>query len=379
MTTNEKLAHIVFTAIIKLAEDEMNHQKFNAEYIKNRHDEDDFQFFPNMQKHLSGVDYYFAENEEESGFESQREVIIQKYLYEEEACDFTHFTLDDYDIRMLCHVANCGITLQDGLFYEVIKQIILCFIEIKYQADCDNSAFQIIGTFSKYDVVHFFQREICADQESFDRVISLLFDGIDFDKFSRETIELYLDVFCSFVSRYFDAYQDNKLRELIEKKIKILETNILAINNPSVRIGLTQAVAMIDHKFYGDWSKCNTSYSEKDKRFLNQQYGKYGHHHFRSFLMTLYQMHIKELLPDILISVETVFSNCEKEKSWDYEKTICEHQSIVDKLILDAYVFHSDAIKKDEDLSNAYMHLLEMLIRLNSEKAAVLLDEFLIH
>ena len=379
LTTNEKLAHIVFTAIIKLAEDEMNHQKFNAEYIKNRHDEDDFQFFPNMQKHLSGVDYYFAENEEESGFESQREVIIQKYLYEEEACDFTHFTLDDYDIRMLCHVANCGITLQDGLFYEVIKQIILCFIEIEYQADCDNSAFQIIGTFSKYDVVHFFQREICADQESFDRVISLLFDGIDFDKFSRETIELYLDVFCSFVSRYFDAYQDNKLRELIEKKIKILETNILAINNPSVRIGLTQAVAMIDHKFYGDWSKCNTSYSEKDKRFLNQQYGKYGHHHFRSFLMTLYQMHIKELLPDILISVETVFSNCEKEKSWDYEKTICEHQSIVDKLILDAYVFHSDAIKKDEDLSNAYMHLLEMLIRLNSEKAAVLLDEFLIH
>ena len=281
-----------------------------------------------------------------------------------------------YDV---CHVANCGITLQDGLFYEVIKQIILCFIEIEYQADCDNSAFQIIGTFSKYDVVHFFQREICADQESFDRVISLLFDGIDFDKFSRETIELYLDVFCSFVSRYFDAYQDNKLRELIEKKIKILETNILAINNPSVRIGLTQAVAMIDHKFYGDWSKCNTSYSEKDKRFLNQQYGKYGHHHFRSFLMTLYQMHIKELLPDILISVETVFSNCEKEKSWDYEKIICEHQSIVDKLILDAYVFHSDAIKKDEDLSNAYMHLLEMLIRLNSEKAAVLLDEFLIH
>lgn len=83
LITNEKLAHIVFTAIIKLAEDEMNHQKFNAEYIKNRHDEDDFQFFPNMQKHLSGVDYYFAENEEESGFESQREVIIQKYLYEE--------------------------------------------------------------------------------------------------------------------------------------------------------------------------------------------------------------------------------------------------------------------------------------------------------
>ena len=255
----------------------------------------------------------------------------------------------------------------------------MCFIEIEYRSDCENNAFRIIGTHSKYDVVHFLQREICKDQESFDRAITLLFDDIDFDKFRRETIELYLEVFCSFVPKFFDAYQDNELRELIEKRIKILETKIDAINNSSVRIGLTQAVAMIDHKFYGDWSKCKTSYSDKDKRFLNQQYGKYGHHHFRCFLMTLYQMHTNELLPEILISVEKVFSNCENGKSWDYEKVISEHQSIVDKLILDAYVYNSDAIKKEEELSNAYMNLLEMLIRLNNAKAAVLLDEFLIH
>lgn len=76
------------------------------------------------------------------------------------------------------------------------------------------------------------------------------------------------DVFCSFVSRYFDAYQDNKLRELIERKIKILETNILAINNPSVRIGLLQAVAMIDQKFYGIGAYTRHHIRKKIKVFL---------------------------------------------------------------------------------------------------------------
>ena len=90
-------------------------------------------------------------------------------------------------------------------------------------------------------------------------------------------------------------------------------------------------------------------------------------------------MNIKELLPEILISVEKVFSNCKKIKPYDYENVISKHQGIVNVLILDAYLYNSDAIKKDEDLSNSYIHILEMLISLNNEKAAVLLDEFLIH
>lgn len=378
LSTNEKMAHAVFTTILKLAENEMNHQRFNAEDLKSKRGED-FEFKPNMQKHLSGVDHYIAEHDEESGYVSKRGKIIQRYLYEEKENVFSDFTLNNYDISMICHVANCGITLQDDLLYEIIKQIILWFIEIEYLSNRGNDAFQILEMFSKYDIVHFLQREICADQESFDRVISLLFDDVDFEKFKNEAIELYLEILCIFVPRYFDAYQDENIRGIIEKRIRALETKIDAINNTSVRIGLSQAVAMIEHEFYVDWSKCETSYSEKDKRFLNQQYGKYGHHHFRSFLMTLYQMHIKELLPDILMSVEVVFSNCEKENSREYKKIISERQYIVDKLILDAYVYYSDSIKKDEDLSNAYMHLLEMLIRLNNEKAAVLLDEFLIH
>ena len=155
--------------------------------------------------------------------------------------------------------------------------------------------------------------------------------------------------------------------------------SISAIDNSYARTELTQAVALIDTKFYADWSKCVTSYSERDKRFLNQQYGKYGHYHLEHFLFTLYQMHMKELLPEILLSVEKVFTNSISEDNYMFFDVISEQQWIVDMMILDAFLYYSDEIKEDEELSNAYIHILEMMIELNNEKAAVLLDEFLIH
>lgn len=44
-----------------LAEDEMNHQKFNAVYIKN-HNDAEYEFIPNMVPKLRGVDYWIREN-----------------------------------------------------------------------------------------------------------------------------------------------------------------------------------------------------------------------------------------------------------------------------------------------------------------------------
>lgn len=378
LSTNELLAQIFFTTILKLAEDEMNHQKFNVEYLKNKGKED-LDFEPNYHKRLSSVDHYICDHKEETGFVSKFESIVQSYLYEEKKHNISNFKLDNYDVRTLCNVTKCGITLQNGLFYEVVKQIILCFIEIDYRSDIDNSIFYVIGTNARYDVVHFLQREICKDYESFVRVIRLLFDEVNFDKFREETIELYLDVFDILVSRYFDAFKERDSRLLIEKEVLNLEEKIKAINNESVRNRLLQMAAMVYHKFYGDWNNSRASYSIRDKNFLNQQYCKYGQYYFECFIMTLYQMNIKELLPEILISVEKVFSNCKKIKPNDYENVISKHQGIVNVLILDAYLYNSDAIKKDEDLSNSYIHILEMLISLNDEKAAVLLDEFLIH
>ena len=71
--------------------------------------------------------------------------------------------------------------------------------------------------------------------------------------------------------------------------------------------------------------------------------------------------------------------NSISENSNIFSSVISKRQWIVDMVILDAYFYDSDEIKKDEELSDAYMHILEMMIELNNEKAAVLLDEFLIH
>ena len=57
---NSNLSRIIFNTIIKLSEDEMNHQKYNATYVK----ESGFVFKPNFVPKLSGVDYQLEENSE---------------------------------------------------------------------------------------------------------------------------------------------------------------------------------------------------------------------------------------------------------------------------------------------------------------------------
>jgi hypothetical protein len=47
--------------------------------------------------------------------------------------------------------------------------------------------------------------------------------------------------------------------------------------------------------------------------------------------------------------------------------------------ILKAFVKYGDEIKKDENLIEAYEDILLALVKVRSEMAAVLLDEFRIH
>ena len=379
LETNSNLANIVFMAIIKLAEDEMNHQKFDAEYLKSKSDTAEFEFLPNIKKPLRVVNGYYERSNGKQGYESKKEKIIQDYLLERLSADHLEFDLHNYDIRMLCAVSNCGLTLTNNHFYMVIRQIILGMINNAGQGDRHNNVFRIIGAYAEHNVIRLFQREIGKEKDTCEKAFEILFDDIDFSKFKRDIVDFYLDIFRVLISYYFDAYQVKEQRLGLEEKIKALEKRINAIDNSYVKTELTQAVAMIDSKFYADWGNCKTSYSEKDKRFLNQQYAKYGHYHIEHFLYTLYQMHINELLPDILLSVEKVFVNSISEDKNMFSNVISGQQWIVDMMILDAYLYNSDEIKEDEELSNAYIHILEMMIEQNNEKAAVLLDEFLIH
>ena len=52
---------------------------------------------------------------------------------------------------------------------------------------------------------------------------------------------------------------------------------------------------------------------------------------------------------------------------------------IIDYIITLSFLYHSDKIKEDDELTKSFVGILEILINNGFEEAAVLLDEFLIH
>ena len=95
------LSKIFFNTIVKLSEDEMNHQKYNANYaISHQTDGASISFIPNMQPKLIGVDYYIKEKGTQPYSEKKNE-IIEDYLYNEKQLDLSSFKISDYDISVM--------------------------------------------------------------------------------------------------------------------------------------------------------------------------------------------------------------------------------------------------------------------------------------
>ena len=90
-------------------------------------------------------------------------------------------------------------------------------------------------------------------------------------------------------------------------------------------------------------------------------------------------LNIDALMPEILKSLGVCFKNTISQNEKYFFKTIQEAKPVVEKLILKAFVKYGDEIKKDEKLIEAYEDVLLALVKVRSEKAAVLLDEFRIH
>ena len=101
--------------------------------------------------------------------QSKKEKIIQDYLLERLSADHLEFDLNNYDIRMLCAVSNCGLTLTNSHFYMVIRQIILGMINNAGQGDRHNNVFRIIGAYAEHNVIRLFQREIGKEKDTCDR------------------------------------------------------------------------------------------------------------------------------------------------------------------------------------------------------------------
>lgn len=368
-----ELSNIIFNTIIQLSADEMEHQKYNAEYIKQK--DNDFRFVPNKIPSLKGVDIQIKQ-EKGQEYKSNRNKIIEKYLYSAEELNIVNFNIDNYDLNSLCHIANCGKNFGDNLFCTMVKEIIKFIIDIKNDKSNEYKN-DILDMYQEYEIIRLFERELAYIDKGYEKIIDLIFDDIDFSKFKREATEFYLEILSCFIVLYCNSYNDRNMRAIIERKLKYIELKIQNIKFEHVKQELSKCLYLSPGK-YDRWdpNKIKTKYEYKNKKFLNEQLYKYGKYDIKNSMRTIYLLKIDELLPEILISLEEIlkFNKESLERNFEGDTKI-----IIDNIITKAFMDFSDSIKMDSDLIYAYENTLKILIEFSYEKAGVLLDEFRIH
>lgn len=369
---NKSLAKAVFNTIIKLAEDEMQHQKYNAKYIKLKKIEKNLKFIPNMQSKLSGVDRYIEDN----AYISNKEEIIKVYLFSEKPLEIKNFNMSNYDIETMCYIPNCGLNFDDDDFKNIISKILKCMIDI-WDYNRNTHENHITDVYQQHEIIKMFEREIVQSNSDAENIINLLFDNIDFSKFTLETIRFYQDIFGPFICEFFDSYIDVKRRNRCKRKILYIEKKVNEINIENIKIQLYKSLMLsVTNYCHWDFRKCETDYSYSDKQFLNEQFTKFGKYHIKELLRTIYQLNMDHLLPEILVSVRNSFQAAILQQDKFIEELKGDGEIIIDWIIIKSFTKYNDEIKEDQELINAYEDILNMLIDLNYEKAAVILDKF---
>lgn len=383
LATNKQLARAVFNTIFKLAEDEMNHQKFHARYMKEYRQKEKLEFPPNTQPKLRDSDFYI-EKDGRGKYKSKRDEIIREYLFNNTELELSNFDMDNYDITTLCFAINCGLSLDDTFFAVIVKKFVVAVIDVWKANQNTHRSHDILDVYSLYEVMDFFQRELVANEIQTSMVLDILFTEIDFSKFTRETIEFYLDVFGSLLAYYFDSHNNRENRTYCENIIYSLEDKITEIKEEKVKVELYKSLILSNTRYggSGDWSKLPSGYSYQDKQFLNDLFGKYGEYHLKEMLNTIYKLHLDKLLPEILLSARDAFKNVlqtNKSGSNVFAEIVKDEKEIVLMMITKAFLDFSDKIKQDDDLTKAFEEILEKLVEINYEEAATIIDEFRIH
>ena len=161
-----------------------------------------------------------------------------------------------------------------------------------------------------------------------------------------------------------------------------MEQHILQIGDACVCNRMTSLLFLSLGRHFTDWKDLETEYSYRDKSFLNDLWSKYGKSHPVSMLQVIDQMHINDLLPEVLLSVDICFSELRDNSREFFVEFVNRSEAsawIVNEIISEALYNHSDAIRQTKELSNAYESILESLVSVENEVAAVLLDEFRVH
>lgn len=364
----------IINTVIALSKDEMQHQLFNYDYAINDTDTQKFDFIPNRTPKLRGVDQILQEAGK-PGYASCKDQIIEKYLYSEDTYNLTAFLADDYDLSTLCSIVDCGINLKEPLHYSIVQSLVRNIVTTLNIKDSYDSRVERLNTYTTRIVTDYLGGELFDNLE---RTISVLFDGIDFTKFSRDAVNFYLNVFGTLLPSYVDAHNNYPRRKQCEAALSAIESKVNSINCAAwVRQELYRSLILSASGFEGDWSKIPASYSYADIQFLNAMFSKYGKYNFNYFMLTIYKMKFEKLLPYILPAVADTVA--EFTTNFFDSSHLEDTRWILNHLILLAYLKFSGNIKQDDELTTAYEKILETLISLRFENAAVLLDEFRVH
>lgn len=364
----------IINTVIALSKDEMQHQLFNYDYAINNTDTHKFDFIPNRTPKLRGVDQ-MLQQAGKAGYASCKDQIIEKYLYREEAYNLIEFVADDYDLATLCSIVDCGINLKEPLHHSIVQSLIRNIIVILNIKDSYDSRVERLDTYTTRIVTDFLGGELF---DNLDLTMSVLFDEIDFTKFSKDAVDFYLNVFGALLPGYVDAYNNPPRRRQCEAVLSVIESKVNSIDCTDwVRQELYRSLILSVRGFEGDWSKVPTGYSYSDIQFLNTLFSKYGKYNFNYFMLTINKMKLEKLLPYILPAIATTI--VEFTTSHFNASHLENTRGMLEYLILLAYLKFSDEIKQDAELTTAYEKILETLISLRFENAAVLLDEFRVH
>lgn len=68
-----------------------------------------------------------------------------------------------------------------------------------------------------------------------------------------------------------------------------------------------------------------------------------------------------------------------KLKKVTFVEIVRDNKAIILIMITEAFFDFGDQIKQDADLTKAFEETLEMLVEINFEEAAIILDEFRVH
>ena len=378
LASNEHWADLLFNTVLELAKDEMAHNLYNANYAMRYFGDEITEYHPNLSPSLSGVDYHIKIRGD-IPYKSHKEEIIQKHLLMEEDNSVMTFDIKEYDISLLCHLASCGLSVANERVFLIMKAIVHQLIEIWYEEEKSNIRDEVLHVYDSWEVSSFLKDEL-LNPGTTDLVIDLLLHETDYSKFTSNALEFYEEILIGYLPQYFDAYNNASERRRYKSIAEKIESNILRIPDGKAQIQLYRVLFLPSTGFYcGDWSNCKTSYSYPEKQFINSLWEKYGQYHLKGLLMAIYELHTRELLPEVLPAICLSFSNAKEQATDSVAVAISQSRVRINEIITTAFAEKEDQIKSSSQLTAAFESFLGLLIEFNFEMAAVTLDEFRIH